>query len=661
MKLKKNIISSPVAFIANMAWAYVAYGLCRVLYLVENWSVLSTNLSWSSAWEMMQGAWMFDTSALLYTNALYALMMLIPWHIKETDGWQRVAKGVFVVVNGLAICINLADSVYFQYTGRRTTATIFSEFSNEGNLGNVIGIELLNHWYLVLAAIALIYGLSKVYVLPVGKPWRRPFGIYYTVQTLCLALFIPLCICGMRGGATTAVRPITISNANQYVDRPADAALVLNTPFSLIRTIGKKPFVNPNYFDKETLDEIYSPVHNVVDKIPVDTLTKPYATDSSSTKNIVILIVESFGREYIGSLNKHLDGGTYKGYTPFIDSLLSKSLTWEYTFANGRKSIDGMPSVLSSIPMFVEPFFVTPAATNELSGIARELANKGYYTAFFHGAENGSMGFQAFARATGFETYYGRDEYNQDKRFNGDADFDGTWAVWDEPFLQFYAQTMSEMKEPFATAIFTASSHHPFIVPEEYKDSFPKGDKPIHQCIGYTDHALRRFFETAAKQPWYKNTLFVLTADHTNQSTHPKYQTAQGSFSVPIILFDPSGTLPTGIQPGIAQQIDIMPTLLSLVGYDKPYVAFGQDLFSTPTEETWAVNFQNDIYQLTKGDYLILFDGRETKAVYRFREDPLLQHNLLGSNPQPEMEKELKAIIQSYMQRMNEDRLKMKD
>lgn len=661
MKLKKNIISSPVAFIANMAWAYVAYGLCRVLYLVENWSVLGTNLSWSSVWEMMQGAWMFDTSALLYTNALYALMMLVPWHLKELKGWQQAAKWVYMVVNGLAICINLADSVYFQYTGRRTTATIFSEFSNEGNLGNVIGIELVNHWYLVLAAIALIYGLSKVYVLPVGKPWRRPFGIYYTVQTLCLALFIPLCICGMRGGATTAVRPITISNANQYVDRPADAALVLNTPFSLIRTIGKKPFVNPNYFDKETLDEIYSPVHNVVDKIPVDTLTKPYATDSSSTKNIVILIVESFGREYIGSLNKHLDGGTYKGYTPFTDSLLSKSLTWEYTFANGRKSIDGMPSVLSSIPMFVEPFFVTPAATNELSGIARELVNKGYYTAFFHGAENGSMGFQAFARATGFEKYYGRDEYNQDKRFNGDSDFDGTWAVWDEPFLQFYAQTMSEMKEPFATAIFTASSHHPFIVPEEYKDSFPKGDKPIHQCIGYTDHALRRFFETAAKQPWYKNTLFVLTADHTNQSTHPEYQTAQGSFSVPIILFDPSGTLPTGIQPGIAQQIDIMPTLLSLIGYDKPYIAFGQDLFSTPTEETWAVNFQNDIYQLTKGDYLILFDGRETKAVYRFREDPLLQHNLLESNPQPEMEKELKAIIQSYMQRMNEDRLIMKD
>ena len=684
MTLKRTIFSSPVAFVANMAWAYVAYALCRIIYLVENWSILGANLSWASAWEMMQGAWMFDTSALFYTNALYALMMLVPLHYKERDGWQHAAKAVFIAVNALAICINLADSVYFQYTGRRTTATIFSEFSNEGNLGSIIGIELLNHWYLVIAAIALIYGLSKVYVLPVGKPWRRPFGLYYTIQTICLALFIPLCICGMRGGATTAVRPITISNANQYVDRPAEAALVLNTPFSLIRTLGKKPFVDPKYFDKETLDSLYSPVHNMsegvqefrssdntpnsLDKEKQETserlakhssellsetsLLHPY---TPKRRNVVILIVESFGREYIGALNRHIPG--YQGYTPFVDSLISQSLTWEYSYCNGRKSIDGMPSVLSSIPMFVEPFFLTPASTNALGGIARELGRDGYHTAFFHGAENGSMGFQAFARATGFQEYYGRTEYNEDKRFGGDNDFDGTWAVWDEPFMQFYAQTMSDMKEPFLTAIFTASSHHPFAVPEEYTDTFPKGDKPIHQCIGYTDHALRRFFETISRQPWYKNTLFVLTADHPNQSSLPEYQTALGSFSVPIILFDPSGTLPSGIQPGIAQQIDIMPTLLGLLGHDKPYVAFGTDLLNTPAEETWAVSYQNDIYQLVKGNYLILFDGQATKAIYNFREDPLLQHDLSGNAPQPDLEQKLKAIIQSYMQRMNENEL----
>lgn len=658
--MKKTPYSSPLAFVINMVWAYAAYALCRIIYLAENWNTFAPNLTTGSMLEIARGGWLFDTSALLYTNALYALMMLIPWHMKERNGWQRAAQWVFMVVNGLAICVNLADSVYFQYTGRRTTATIFSEFKSEGNLSQILGIELLNHWYLVVAAIILIYSLNKAYIRPKGKPWGRPFGLYYTTQTISLALFVPLCICGMRGGATTAVRPITLSNANQYVDRPAEAALVLNTPFTLIRTIGKKPFVNPEYFNKETLDGIYSPVHQS-DKLSTQDSSTCHSFNLSTKKNIVILIVESFGREYIGSLNKHLDNGSYKGYTPFTDSLLSRSLTWEYTLANGRKSIDGMPSVLSSIPMFVEPFFLTPAATNALGGIARELGEDGYHTAFFHGAENGSMGFQAFARATGFKEYYGRDEYDKDSRFGGNKDFDGTWAIWDEPFLQFYALQMSRMKEPFVTAVFTASSHHPFAIPEEYADTFPKGDQPIHQCIGYTDHALRRFFETASRQPWYENTLFVLTADHTNQSSHDEYQTAWGSFCVPIILFDPTGKLPVGIQPGIAQQIDIMPTLLTLTGHDKPYVAFGKDLLTTSAEETWAVNFQNDIYQLAKGDYLIQFDGRETKAIYRFREDPLLKQNLLKSGPQPALEKELKAIIQSYMERMNGDELIIKN
>ena len=95
-----------------------------------------------------------------------------------------------------------------------------------------------------------------------------------------------------------------------------------------------------------------------------------------------------------------------------------------------------MPSILSSIPMFVEPFFLTPASMNHVSGIARLLADEGYETAFFHGAQRGSMGFQAFANATGFKDYYGREDFDADSRFGNDDDFDGTWAIWDEPFLR---------------------------------------------------------------------------------------------------------------------------------------------------------------------------------------------------------------------------------
>lgn len=658
IKLRPRLLATPLCLLLNLALVYVAYAICRFAYLFENWGTFSLSLSWASLCEALRGSLYFDTSAILYTNALYILLMLLPLHYKESTVWRKVARWVFIICNGLCIAINLMDAAYFQYTGRRTTATVFSEFSREGNLGSIFGVELLRHWYLVLLFALMVAALWRFYFVPSGakpvsisKPYKTKGLVgYYVSHLVCLALGVPLCVAGMRGGFTTAVRPITISNANQYADTPTMAALVLNTPFSLIRTIDKPVFTVPNYYTAEQLDGIYSPLHQ-----PADSLV-------ARKKNVVVLIVESFGREYIGGFNTWLEGGKYKGYTPFVDSLMQHSATYLYSFCNGRKSIDGMPSILSSIPMFVEPFFLTPASMNDVSGLAGQLGSKGYYSAFFHGAENGSMGFQAFARSTGFDDYFGRTEYNADKRFGGDKDFDGTWAIWDEPFLQFYATKMTEFKQPFVSAVFTASSHHPYVIPEEYKDTYPEEGITIHKCIRYTDNALRRFFDTAKRQPWYNNTLFVITSDHTNQTDHDYYQTDLGGFCSPIIFFDPSEDIKPGMRDAIAQQIDIMPTILNYLGYDRPYVAFGIDLFNTKPEDTWAVNYLSGIYQYIKGDYLLQFDGQKAKALYRFRTDPLLKENLLGREraAQAAMERELKAIIQSYMTRMTQNELVVK-
>lgn len=643
--MRSIIKSSGVCLIINLLWVYVCYTLCRFVFLLEHWSVFAGKLSTSSLLEMFKGGFMFDTSAILYTNVLVAFLLLLPLHWKETLTFHKICRWIYVAVNTLCLAINLGDVVYFTYTGRRTTASVFQEFGNEGNLGKIVGLEFMNHWYLVLLAGLMVYGLYRLYRMPDFRINRQRLVPYYIRQSVALLLFVPLCICGMRGGATTAVRPITISNANQYADSPQGAAVVLNTPFSLLRTIGKNAFVDPKFYSEEELAALYSPVHE-------------FKNSEEKRKNVVVLIVESFGREYIGALNRTLEDGKYKGYTPFVDSLLTHAVTWEYSFCNGRKSIDGMPSILSSIPMFVEPFFLTPSSTNDISGLAGELGKKGYYSAFFHGAENGSMGFQAFARATGFKDYFGRTEYNEDKRFDGDKDFDGTWAIWDEPFLQFMATKMGEFQEPFVSAVFTASSHHPYAIPQEYKDIYPEEGIAIHKCIRYTDHALKLFFEKAKTQPWYPNTLFVLTSDHTNLSDHAEYQTDLGLFSSPVILFDPSGDLEPGIREGIAQQIDILPTVLGYMGYDVPFVGFGIDLLNTPATDTWAVNYQNGIYQLVKGTYVIQHDGQQLRAVYDYRNDPLLKHNLKGSVREEEtLETQLKAIIQSYMNRMLTNRL----
>ena len=655
MKIEKDCVLGYLSPIGTVVWnlgmAYVVYFIARLVFLVTNYSFYEGHLAFPHLMEMLGGGLVFDTAAILVTNSLYIVILLL-------TPWRRLAQWVYVVINAVALAVNLADCVYFRFTMRRTTTTVFNEFQNENNLAGVIGTEMVNHWYLVLLFIILVYAMWKLYrspgkAVPVGKWW-----VWYPSQVLLLAACAPFVVAGIRGGFATAVRPITISNANQYVDRPIEAALVLNTPFSIYRTIGKDVFVVPNYFsDEKTLASIYTPIHTPNDSL-AGANSSLYTLHSSLKKNVVVLIVESFGREYIGALNETLENGQYKGYTPHVDSLVSHSTTFRYSFCNGRKSIDGMPSILSSIPMFVEPFFLTPASMNQVSGIASLLADEGYETAFFHGAQRGSMGFMAFARSTGFQQYYGREDYNDDPRFGGDDDFDGMWAIWDEPFLQYYATKMSEMKEPFMTAVFTASSHHPYHVPEQYKDVYPEEGIEIHKCIRYTDMAIGKFFEKASHEPWFKNTIFVLTSDHTNLSDHPFYQTDIGGFCSPIIIYDPSQ--PVGeMQDKIAQQIDILPTVMGMLHYQKPYFGFGIDLLNTPAEDTWAVNYLNGIYQYVKHGHVLQFDGQQTKGMYAL-DDSLMQHNLVGKVPQqPQMELELKAIIQQYMERMTQDGLKV--
>ncbi len=676
-KKKLNILHTPLgpvtALVLNLLIAFALYFLARVEFLLENLSLFAdSDFTLASLLTMAHGGYMFDRTAILYTNMLWLVLVLLPWHGKETHAYHLFCKWLFVIVNSITLIINLCDSVYFPYTLRRTTTSVFQEFSGESNLGSIFLTELLRHWYLVLLAGLLIWLMWKLYVMPkTERKFYRFFGqrlSFDLIQLFFLLVSVPLVIGGIRGGLGTGIRPITINNANQYVQRPSECAIVLNTPFALIRTIGKSVFQVPPYYN--SIDEA-AKVFNPFDHTPAnppspsdsiltvcrDSIAAP--ADSLATPNIVILIVESFGREYIGALNSDLDGGTYKGYTPNVDRLIAQSLTFRYSYANGKKSIDGMPSVLCSIPMFVEPFVLTPSSMNTYTGIAGLLAAEGYHTAFFHGANRGSMGFLAFANKIGFQDYFGRQDYETDPRFGGPKDFDTNWGIWDEPFLQYYCTKMSEMKEPFMTALFTVSSHHPFVVPEQYKDVYKEEQLPIHKCIRYTDMAIGRFFEAASRQPWYANTIFVLTSDHTNQSNHDEYRSDIGTFSAPILFFDPSGRLPKGMSEAVAQQIDIMPTLLGILGYDKPYLAFGIDLLQTPAEDTFAVNYLNGTYQYVKNGYVLQFDGTRTRAVYS-TSDRTMRHNLAGTIDKAllqQMEKELKAVIYQYMYRMSNDQL----
>lgn len=648
--IKRFLKSNVGTALVNILLAYVVFMLTRVAFVLENWHTFGPYLDGSLVLRMLHGGLVFDTSALLYLNALYLVLTLLPVAAKELPRFHQGLKWLYVVTNGLGAAMNLCDAVYVQYTGRRTTVTVFSEFTNEGNIASIIGTELLRHWYLVLLFVLLVAGMWVCFRKPDFAKAYTSRRHYYWQQAVSLVLLAPLAIVGIRGSVFAGTKPITINNANQFVNRPIEGTVVLNTPFSIIRTIGKKVFADPKYFTDAEMRSIYDPI---VQPAPADSLTLGH-------RNVVVLIMESMGKEYIGSFNRDLEGGRYKGYMPFVDSLAAQSLTFEYSYANGRISMDAMPSVLCGIPMMVEPFFLTPASLNDVGGLPKLLAPLGYYSAFMHGGHNISMGFNAFSHSAGFKDYFGLDEYCQSPKYNGMDDFDGKWAIWDEPFLQFSLDKMHGFHQPFVATVFSATSHHPYNIPKQYEGQFKGGKLPIYRCEQYTDLALRRFFERARKEPWYRNTIFVLVADHTNQNEHAEYKTDLGLYSIPIIFFTPDGSLkPQCRTDVIAQQADITPTLLHLLGYQQPIVAFGCDLLSTPPGETWAFNYNNGIYQMEKGDLMLQFDGKKTVGLYRFKTDRLLRHNLAGTLPaeQAQLERQLKALIQQYMQRMIHNQL----
>jgi len=610
------------------------FSLCRIGFYLFNHRMFP-DISVGQFLIMMKGGLIFDISAVVYLNMIFILLEIVPFDFRYNAIYEKVVRILFFVTNGIAIAANCADYIYYRFVFKRATADVFKTFENETHMLKVFFKYMADYWPATITGLFILFLMVYLYnkVKPV-KPEPKNKIAYYIINVLFIPVVLALVIGGARGGYKHSTRPITISNAARYVKSPHDVPIVLNTPFSLLRTSGKKPLVKYNFFEKEKLDEIYNP---------------HYITDSSRpfTKvNVVIIILESFAREYIGSLCPELEGGTYKGYTPFIDSLIKVSLTFDVSIANGKKSIDAMPSILASVPSLETPYIISHYANNQINGLASLLKTKGYYSAFFHGAANGSMGFDSFARIAGFDTYFGLDQY-PDKN-----DFDGMWGIWDEPFFHFFAEKLNSFQQPFLASIFSISSHHPFKVPEKYKDKFRKGPAPIVEVIGYTDFALKEFFTEISDKPWFRNTLFVITADHTNESIHKEFQNNFGSYSIPIVFYRPGSDL-KGMKKRIAQQIDIMPTILNYLNYDSDYIAFGNDLLDD-SRESFAFNTNGSSYHFYMRDHILEMMDNQPLGLYNFRNDKYLEINLIGEEPELVniMTGKMKAVIQSYNSRL---------
>ncbi|MFM1793685.1 MAG: hypothetical protein RL642_70 [Bacteroidota bacterium] len=538
------------------------------------------------------------------------------------------------------LAFSVFDMIYFKYTLRRSTWMLFKEFSNESNRARMIFFTAIEYWYILLVFVVLIYVLFVLFKKIESSAIKPKHSLSYHALSICMFFAIPVVfIGGVRGDLKYSTRPITMSNAGEYVQNPALIPLVLNTPFCMLRTIQQQFYTKDNFFNTTVADKYYTPIKTVSEN------------KAFKYNNVVVIILESFGKESIGFYNKGLENGKYKGYTPFLDSLLGEGYVSYNSFANGRKSIDAVPSVLMGIPSGEIPYILTPYVSNKTKSLPSILKEKGYYTAFFHGAPNGSMGLKALANLIGIEHYFGKDEYGNDE------DFDGTWGIWDEPFMGYFAKTMNGFKEPFMATFFSVSSHEPFKLPPGYENKFPKGDHPLRELIGYTDMSLRKFFDKAKQMDWFKNTLFVITGDHTSISYQKEYNTAWGNMSVPILFYHPGDSSLKGIDNNVFQQTDIMPTILGYLQYDQPVFAFGRNVLEKE-EDKIAFNYFNG-FQLFKDQYLLQMKGNDPAALYNYIDDPLLKNNLIKKmkSKSDSMGLTLKAFVQQYHNRLIDNQM----
>lgn len=631
------------------------YMISRLVFYYAN-ARFFPDVSFGDMLTMSLGGLKFDLSALCYLNILCIAMQFIPLKCRDTVRYQRIVKIIFLVVNIVGIIVNTADIAYFEFGGRRTTWIVFSEFGGESNLGKIFLNSITGFWLVWLVGIAMIAAVIFLYYNPIKKnrsqedyPAAR---IYYPVHTGIFLLAALLTVAGFRGGLSFKMHPLRQDSAEIYCKHPLEAAIVLNTPFTMITTMHKKGYKDPKFFKEEELDGIFNPVKN----------TTPRG-GQMRRMNVVVFLMESFSMEYTSFYNKEKDGGNYHSYTPFLDELLSQSYSFQYSFANSARSVDCMPATFAGIPRYIDPYCYYIYSNNTLQGLPQMLRDEGYNTAFFHGAPNTTLGFKAFANSIGFEHYYGLDEYpNKD-------DFDGTWAIFDEPYLQYFAKYCEEYAQkdkPFFLTVFTASSHEPFKIPEKYKDTFTSGDIPMHRSISYSDYAIRKFFEQVKDEPWLENTIFVFSADHCGMSNRSDYNTDMGRFLIPIFFYTPGGQLPVMCDSTrLMQQIDITPTLLGILNYQKPYFSFGKNVFDdSPNYVNYVFNDRNGTSMYYLDDLMIEYRNNELIGIYKFKEDFSLKNNLVSKKDQfsqiPFMERQMRAILQQYIVRMKGNRLTAK-
>ena len=616
-------------------------GLVFIFYMISRWLFVYYNndifnlASFSELFRLSFYGIKFDLAAIIYLLSIFIILSFLPGNYFFNNGYEKLTRFFYFIGSLIGLGLNFIDFAYYRFNLMRINSKVFEVVQNEQNK-----VKLMYHFFIEYIDLVFLFFLFSfvwiyLYNLFNAKKQEIKSSVFYWIKSTVLFLIvIVVCIAGVRGDLKKSTRPITLIHAMENVDNPKKADIILNSPFTLIRTIGKNSFKKTTKYSEDDIKKIIKPI-------------KFYHKKDTTKPNIILFILESMGREYWGSLNQKNNIDNFISYTPFLDSLSRESLIFPNFYANSRKSIHGMPAILAGIPSF-ETAYTSSSYSNQPLESLVSIANKmGYDTSFFHGAPNGSMGFLGFSKTLGFNNYYGKDEYNND------SDYDGYWGIWDLPFLKFTKEVIDKKSEPFLSTIFTVTSHEPYIIPDEFEGYFDEGNVPMHKAARYTDYSIRQFFEIAKDENWFNNTIFIFTADHGNQTYYSFYEKMINRFANPLMIYSHASNL-KGVSNQLSQHLDIYPTIVDLINYNKPFRSWGQSLLSGIEDDSFVVNyFGAGSYFYMDNDYILVSDGNKVTGFYDSKDFDLSNNLIEESNSKMiDLEYKFNLFLQDYMTRI---------
>ncbi|HDL1372389.1 TPA: LTA synthase family protein [Mannheimia haemolytica] len=510
-----------------------------------------------------------DISSLCWLFGLPALFSVLCFH-KNVLGsiWQTVLR-IWLTVGSVFILFMEVATPNFIETFDLRPNRLFIEYLVHPR--EVFTMLINGHLWAVICGIGIAMISLIIYWKLSGWATKNLHFPSWKMRPLLALLVAAIVFVGGRSSfAHRGINPAMVA----FSSDPLVNSLVLNSGYSVLYAVQqlKDEDKSSEQYGKMSVEEMFNIVKQVrnrpasdyiSDEIP--TLTQNKATYQGKPKNIVIILEESLGAQFVGSL-----GG--KNLTPNLDKLSEQGWYFTNLYATGTRSVRGIEAVTAGFTPTPARSVVklTKSQTNFFS-IAELLKRQGYHTSFIYGGEKHFDNMASFFYGNGFQQIIDEKDYKNPK-------FTATWGVSDEDLFDKANGTFNQLRKsgkPFFSLVFSSSNHDPFEFPDGKIELYEQPKQTRHNAAKYADYAIGHFFELAKKSEYWQDTVFLVIADHDSR--------AVGEHLVPIQHFHiPALLLGEHIQPRtdnrLVSQLDMPTTLLSVAGISGQYPMIGYDL-----------------------------------------------------------------------------------